>query len=48
MHVTKETVHSSRAMVQVIEESGGSVVECLTRDPGVGGPSLTGGTTLCL
>ena len=29
------------------EESGGSVVECLTRDRGVVGSSLTGGTVLC-
>ena len=30
------------------EERGGSVVECLTRDGGVVGSSLTGGTALSL
>ena len=29
------------------EECGGSVVKCLTRDRGVAGLSLTGGTALC-
>ena len=29
------------------EEHGGSVVECLTRDLGVAGSSLTGDTTMC-
>ena len=29
------------------EEHGGSVVKCLTRDRGVVGSSLTGGTVVC-
>ena len=29
------------------EELDGSVVECLTRDQGVAGSSLTGGAALC-
>ena len=31
----------------LIKEHGGSVVECLTRDRGVAGSRLTGGTALC-
>ena len=31
----------------IIEEHGGSVVECFTQDRGVAGLSLTGGTAVC-
>ena len=34
-------------MIHAREEGSGSLVECLTRDQGVVGWSLTGGTALC-
>ena len=36
------------ALRPICEERSGSVVECLTRDQGVAGLSLTGCTVLCL
>ena len=43
---TRECFDKS-AQIPMIEECGGSVVECSSLDRGVAGSILTGGTALC-
>ena len=45
--VCQSTSMGVSSIQSVIEERGGSVVECLTRDRGAVGSSLTEGIALC-